>query len=96
MRALHSAKTSALMITTGAFDVIGVRALFKFNPLERNWRDVRTVTLHTRESQLMRLLAEGEIGFECLARRWLQGNQPLLAELAVADDQTILDQIAAL
>lgn len=42
------------------------------------------------------LLAEGEIGFECLARRWLQGNQPLLAKLAVADDQAILDQIFAL
>jgi hypothetical protein len=42
------------------------------------------------------LLADGEIGFECLAGRWLQGNQPLLAELAVADDQAILDQIAAL
>jgi alkylation response protein AidB-like acyl-CoA dehydrogenase len=61
MRALHSAKTSALMLTTRAFDVVGVRALFKFNPLERNWRDVRTVTLHTRESQLMRLLAEGDV-----------------------------------
>jgi alkylation response protein AidB-like acyl-CoA dehydrogenase len=61
MRALHAAKTNALMITTKAFDVVGVRALFKFNPLERAWRDVRTVTLHTRESQLMRLLAEGDI-----------------------------------
>jgi hypothetical protein len=42
------------------------------------------------------LLAEGEIGFECLARRWLQRYKPLLAELAVADDQAILDQIGAL
>jgi hypothetical protein len=31
-----------------------------------------------------------------LARRWLQGDQSLLAELAVADDQPILDQIVAL
>lgn len=61
MRGLHEAKTGALMITTKSFDVTGVRALFKFNPLERAWRDVRTVTLHTRESQLMRLLAEGDI-----------------------------------
>jgi hypothetical protein len=38
----------------------------------------------------------GEIGFERLAGRWLQGNQPLLAKLAVADDQAILDQIFAL
>jgi alkylation response protein AidB-like acyl-CoA dehydrogenase len=61
MRALHQAKTTGLMVTTRAFDVVGVRALFKFNPLERAWRDVRTVTLHTRESQLMRLLSEGDI-----------------------------------
>jgi hypothetical protein len=38
----------------------------------------------------------GEICFERLTGRWLQGNQPLLAELAVADDQAILDQIVAL
>jgi hypothetical protein len=38
----------------------------------------------------------GEICFERLTGRWLQGDQPLLAELAVADDQAILDQIVAL
>jgi hypothetical protein len=42
------------------------------------------------------LRAGREIGFERLARRWLQRDQPLLAELAVADDQAILDQIVAL
>lgn len=61
MRALHLAKKTAMFVTTNAFDVCGVRGVFKFNPLERAWRDARTVTLHTRESQLMRLLAEGEI-----------------------------------
>jgi hypothetical protein len=38
----------------------------------------------------------GEICLQRLTGRWLQGNQPLLAELAVADDQAILDQIVAL
>ena len=42
------------------------------------------------------LRADRNVGFECLARRWLQGDQSLLAELAVADDQPILDQIVAL
>lgn len=49
------------MITTKAFEVVGVRSLFKFNPLDRAWRDVRRITLHTRESLFMRLLAAGEI-----------------------------------
>lgn len=61
MCALHQAKSTAMMVTTKAFEVIGVRALFKFNPLERALRDARTVSLHTRESQLMRLLADGEV-----------------------------------
>jgi alkylation response protein AidB-like acyl-CoA dehydrogenase len=68
MRALHQSKTSAMMITTKAFDVVGVRSLFKFNPLERAWRDVRTVTLHTRESQLMRLLSEGDVSGKRFAK----------------------------
>jgi hypothetical protein len=42
------------------------------------------------------LRADRNVGFERFARRWLQGDQPLLAELAVADDQPILDQIVAL
>jgi alkylation response protein AidB-like acyl-CoA dehydrogenase len=61
LRALHQAKTTSLMVATKCFDVIGVRALFKFNPLQQSWRDIRTVTLHTRESQFMRLLAAGDI-----------------------------------
>jgi alkylation response protein AidB-like acyl-CoA dehydrogenase len=61
LRALHSAKISAVKIATQGFDVVGVRGLFKFNPLERIWRDSRTVSLHTRESQFMRLLSIGEL-----------------------------------
>src|SRR3546814_358935 len=37
-----------------------------------------------------------EIGLESLTGRWLQGDQALLAELAVADDQAVFDQIVAL
>ena len=68
LRALHEAKTAALMITTKSFEVVGVRSLFKFNPLERAWRDVRTITLHTRESLFMRLLATGEISGETFVK----------------------------
>lgn len=66
--ALHQAKITALMVTQKAFDVIGVRALFKWNPIERPWRDVRTVTLHTRETQLMRLVAEAEVNGSYFAK----------------------------
>lgn len=61
LRALHQAKATSLKVTTQGFDVVGVRGVFKFNPLERIWRDVRTATLHTRESQFMKLLAKGEL-----------------------------------
>ncbi len=68
MRALHQAKTTAVYVATKAFDIVGTRALFKFNPLERTWRDIRTVTLHTRESQLMGLVADAEINGEYFAK----------------------------
>ncbi|QOI65952.1 acyl-CoA/acyl-ACP dehydrogenase (plasmid) [Arthrobacter sp. TES] len=61
LRALHQAKATSLKVATQGFDVVGVRGLFKFNPLERIWRDIRTATLHTRESQFMRLLSRGEL-----------------------------------
>lgn len=61
LRALHQAKATSLKVATQGFDVVGVRGLFKFNPLERIWRDIRTATLHTRESHFMRFLAAGEL-----------------------------------
>jgi alkylation response protein AidB-like acyl-CoA dehydrogenase len=61
LRALHTAKETSMLVTTKSFELLGVRAIFKFNPLERAWRDVRTVTLHTRESLFMRLVANGDI-----------------------------------
>jgi alkylation response protein AidB-like acyl-CoA dehydrogenase len=62
MRALHSAKQTALMVTTKAFDICGARGAFKSLPLERAFRDVRTFSLHFRESQLLRMLAEAALG----------------------------------
>lgn len=62
MRALHTSKQAAIMITTKAFDVCGARSAFKTLPLERALRDVRTFTLHFRESQVLRLLADADLG----------------------------------
>ena len=59
IRALHCAKKVSMKAATDAFDICGTRALFKFNPLERIWRDVRTSILHTRDTQLMALLVAG-------------------------------------
>ncbi|HLW60985.1 MAG TPA: acyl-CoA dehydrogenase family protein [bacterium] len=62
MRALHTSKQAAIMITTKAFDVCGARSAFKTLPLERALRDVRTFTLHFRESQVLRMLADADLG----------------------------------
>lgn len=62
MRVLHTAKQTALMVTTKAFDVCGARAGFKHLPIERAFRDARMFSLHFRESQLLRMLAEADLG----------------------------------
>jgi len=62
MRALHTSKQAAIMITTKAFDVCGARSAFKALPIERAFRDVRTFTLHFRESQVLRMLADADLG----------------------------------
>ncbi|HVB63126.1 MAG TPA: acyl-CoA dehydrogenase family protein [Nitrolancea sp.] len=62
MRALHTSKQMALMVTSKAFDVCGARAAFRHLPVERAFRDVRTFSLHFRESQLLRMLAEADLG----------------------------------
>lgn len=64
MRALHTAKQTALMITVKAFEISGARGAFKQFPLERSLRDVRTFSLHTRESKLLRMLTEADLGGE--------------------------------
>ncbi len=62
MRALHTSKQMALMVTTRAFDVCGARAAFRSLPIERAFRDVRTFSLHFRESQVLRMVAEADLG----------------------------------
>jgi alkylation response protein AidB-like acyl-CoA dehydrogenase len=62
MRALHTSKQTALMVTTKAFDIVGARGAFRHLPLDRALRDVRTFSLHFRESQLLRMLAEADLG----------------------------------
>ncbi len=59
LRALHTAKQTASRAANQAFDICGTRALFKFHPLERMWRETRTSSLHTRDTQLMGLVADG-------------------------------------
>lgn len=62
MRALHTSKQMALMVTSKAFDVVGARAAFRHLPVERAFRDVRTFSLHFRESALLKLLVQAELG----------------------------------
>lgn len=62
MRALHTSKQMALMVTSKAFDVCGARAAFRSLPIERAFRDVRTFSLHFRESQVLRMVAEADLG----------------------------------
>jgi alkylation response protein AidB-like acyl-CoA dehydrogenase len=64
MRALHTSKQTALMVTSKAFDVVGARAAFRHLPVERAFRDVRTFSLHFRESALLRLLVQANLGDE--------------------------------
>jgi alkylation response protein AidB-like acyl-CoA dehydrogenase len=68
LMALHQAKDTAMMVCTKAFEIVGVRGIFRWNPLDRAWRDVRVATLHTRETQLMRLVAEAEITGDYFAK----------------------------
>lgn len=74
MRALHTSKQAALMVTSKAFDVCGARAAFRHLPVERGFRDVRTFSLHFRESALMRLLIEAELGGEFFSKQRYGSN----------------------
>lgn len=62
MRALHTSKQMALMVTSKAFDICGARAAFRSLPVERAFRDVRTFSLHFRESAVLRMVAEADLG----------------------------------
>jgi len=66
--ALHQAKVTAALVSNKAFEVIGTRAVFRWNPIERLWRDARVASLHTRENLIMRTVAQGEISGKLFAK----------------------------
>lgn len=61
LSAHHTARETALLVVSKGFDIVGTRALFGSAPLERFWRDIRTASLHTRESQLLKLVADAVV-----------------------------------
>lgn len=61
VRAVHTAKQAALAVTNKAIEVVGARGTFRTLPLERALRDVRTFTLHSRDSRNTRRIAEAAV-----------------------------------
>lgn len=61
LMAHHTARETALLVVGKAFDIVGTRGLLKTNPLDLIWRDVRAASLHTRGSQLLKLVADAEV-----------------------------------
>ncbi len=57
----HTAREMALTLVSKAYDIVGTRALFSTDPLDLISRDVRTASLHTRDSQLLELAANGTL-----------------------------------
>lgn len=58
---LHMAKTTAIMVANKACEIVGTRAVFHWSPIPRLARDARVVSLHTRESMIMTVVAQTEI-----------------------------------
>ena len=58
---LSFTKVTTMWVLDKAFETVGTRALFKFNPLERLWREARVSSLHTRQTQINQLVAEGMV-----------------------------------
>lgn len=61
LRASHTTKQAAMLITNQVFEILGTRVTFRKFPFERAWRDARTFTLHTRETKSTRILADALI-----------------------------------
>jgi alkylation response protein AidB-like acyl-CoA dehydrogenase len=59
--AIHQAKLTANMVSNKAFDIVGTRAVFRWNPIQRFWRDARVISLHTRETTIMKVVANSEL-----------------------------------
>src|SRR6185369_9109905 len=55
LRAVHVAKETALTVVSQAMEIYGARGTFRTLPLELYYRDLRVLSLHHRESNLMRL-----------------------------------------
>ncbi|MFI4994950.1 MAG: acyl-CoA dehydrogenase family protein [Hyphomicrobiales bacterium] len=73
--ALHAAREIGLSCLAKGFDICGTRALFKFLPLERASRDIRTAVLHTRDSQLMRMQAQAVLDGGKMFSKQKYGNK---------------------
>lgn len=57
----HTAREVALHVSSKAFDLIGTRALLDTSGLDMIWRDIRAASLHTRDSQLIKLVADAVV-----------------------------------
>lgn len=62
LRAMLAGKQTALRVTNQAIELVGARGTFRQWPLERALRDVRTFTLHARDSRTARLIAGAAAG----------------------------------
>lgn len=62
LRALHVTKEAALLVTSRAFEIYGARSAFRNLPFDRAWRDVRMLSLHHRETSLIRMLVDAQLG----------------------------------
>jgi alkylation response protein AidB-like acyl-CoA dehydrogenase len=62
LRAMLASKQTALRVTNQAIELVGARGMFRQWPLERALRDVRTFTLHARDSRTARLIATAAAG----------------------------------
>ncbi|MGH2600227.1 MAG: acyl-CoA dehydrogenase, partial [Dehalococcoidia bacterium] len=69
LRALHVAKQVGLLVTNKALEVVGSRGTFRHLPLERALRDVRTFTLHSRDSRTTRRIAEAALTGEHFSKQ---------------------------
>jgi alkylation response protein AidB-like acyl-CoA dehydrogenase len=69
LRALTAAQRTGIFVTTKGFEICGPRGAFKQYPLERMYRDLRTITLHKREIRWMRMMTEAELHGEFHAKR---------------------------
>ena len=90
LNAHHTAREGALAVATKAFDIIGTRALLNTMPLEMFWRDIRAASLHTRDSQLIRLVGDAVVDGKYAPKQKYGdlGNTRTWAELGLGPETT--------